>query len=111
MVGADTAGEGAPDLGHGGILVFRLDGGDQGLRAVSRPLLAVGIGVFPEGIVAEVADDLDQLVEVLRERSANPAPDARARDFVERNYVWQASAAKLNRVLRGAAREQLTCSP
>ena len=65
LLGCDALGEGAADLGHGGVLVLRLDGGDQGVGAVGRPRLAVGIGVFPQGVVAEVADDLDQGGEAL----------------------------------------------
>lgn len=80
----------------------------MGVPAVASPLAAAGLrteqGEEPPLAVASSPREFAARIvqELLRSRN-DPRPDGRARDFVERNFVWARSAYKLERVLDSLA--------
>lgn len=76
----------------------------MGVPVVASPLAADGLRteqgeVPPLAVAGTVEEYADQIVRRLAEVERNPAPDAEARRFVQRNFVWARSAARLEQVM------------
>ncbi len=81
------------------------------LPVVASPLAADGLrtteGHTPPAQIARGAQEFaDMLVQRLRERDGDPAPDAAARRYVESHFVWRRSGEKLDAVLERVVRPQ-----
>lgn len=80
----------------------------MGVPVVASPLAADGLrteeGEEPPLAVATTADQFaEQIVEQLKRTKLDPRPDADGRRFVERNFTWARSTAKLERILASVA--------
>jgi hypothetical protein len=76
----------------------------MGVPVVASPLAADGLrteeGEVPPVAVAKTRDEwVELIVERLRETERDPAPHLEGRRFVEQNFVWARSTAKLERVI------------
>ena len=75
---------------------------------ITSPVAADGLWVEAgQRPPLQIAADRDQfaalIIQALREHSNQPAPDAGARRFIERYFVWQRSGEQLEQVLHAAA--------
>jgi hypothetical protein len=82
----------------------------MGVPVVASPLAADGLrteqGELPPLAVARTAEEYaQQIVRRLAEVEQHPAPDAAARQFVQRNFVWAHSAARLEQVMESLVGE------
>jgi sugar transferase (PEP-CTERM/EpsH1 system associated) len=79
---------------------------------VASPLAADGLrtedGQQPPAQIARSAQEFaDLIIQHLRSRDANPAPDRVARRYLESHFVWRRSAEKLDQVLDSVVRPKV----
>jgi glycosyltransferase involved in cell wall biosynthesis len=65
----------------------------------------------PVAVAVQAEEFADHVVRILRERTGDRTPDVEARRYVETNFVWSASATKLDRVLHLVGGKEPVCSP
>jgi sugar transferase (PEP-CTERM/EpsH1 system associated) len=75
---------------------------------VASPMAADGLrtesGQHPPVLVApDRKQFVEMVVQQLRQRASQPAPDAKARQFVQEHFVWSRSAEALERIVQSVA--------
>jgi len=92
----------------------------MGVPVLASPLTADGLRMAnnqqaPLQVVQGCRQWADQIIQRLLEGSKDAAPDLQARRFVEKNFVWSQSGAKLNEIIhsvtnRHPGKDHVYCS-